>query len=176
MISLLRHFKVKDTSKIWLNSNEFNQWAKDYDTFELEFKAINLPNNINKFYVSSQNRAIKTADSFNIDYEVSDLLVEVPIEAFIDTKLKFPKWFWLLIGRLLWFFNLTKSENKEETIKRVETFISTIDLNSNILIVSHGFFMMKLIKRLRFLGFEGNIPLKLKNSTIYNISKKENIK
>ena len=90
--------------------------------------------------------------------------------------MKFPKWFWLLIGRLLWFFNLTKSENKNETIKRVKTFISTIDLNRNVLIISHGFFMMQLIKRLRFFEFEGNIPLKLKNSTIYNISKKENIK
>ena len=95
---------------------------------------------------------------------------------YCKTKLKFSKFFWLIISRILWFFNLTKSENKNETTKRVETFISTIDLNSNILIVSHGFFMMKLIKRLRFLGFEGNIPLKLKNSTIYNISKKENIK
>lgn len=90
--------------------------------------------------------------------------------------MKFPKEFWLLIGRLFWFFNLTKSENKKETMKRIEAFISTIDLNDNILIVSHGFFMIQLIKRLRFFGFEGNIPLKLKNSTIYNISIKGNIK
>lgn len=173
MIYFLRHFKIKDRSKNWLNSDEFDKWVKDYDTFELKYSDIVLPNNIDKIYVSSQNRAIKTANFLKLDYETSDLLVEVPIKSFINTKFKFPKWLWLLIGRLAWFFNLTKNETREQTNKRVETFISDIDLNSNILIISHGFFMMQLIKKSKLLGFEENIPLKLKNGMIYNMSIKE---
>lgn len=53
MIYLLRHFKVKDSSIKWLNSTEFNDWVKDYDSFELEYMNIKLPQNINDIYVSS---------------------------------------------------------------------------------------------------------------------------
>ncbi len=91
-IYLFRHFKVKDSSSSWLNSDEFDKWVKDYDSFELEYSDIVLSKNIDKIYVSSQNRAIKSADFLNFDYEINDLLVEVPIKSFINTKFKLPKW------------------------------------------------------------------------------------
>lgn len=145
MIYFLRHFKVKDSSNSWLNSEEFDKWVKDYDTFELEYSDIVLPKNLDKIYVSSQIRAIKSADFLNLDYEIDDLLVEVPIKSFINTKSKLPKWLWLFTGRLAWFFNFKQIEKKKETDKRVEDFIKNLDINSNILIISHGFFMMLLI-------------------------------
>ncbi len=88
-IYLFRHFKVKDSSSSWLNSDEFDKWVKDYDSFELEYSDIVLSKNIDKIYVSSQ----------------------------------------------------------------VEAFISHINLNKDILIISYGFFMIKLIKKLKSLGF-----------------------
>lgn len=91
MIYFLRHFKVNDSSKNWLNSSEFDNWVKDYDTFELEYSDVFLPKNIDKIYVPSQNRAIKSADFLDLDYEINDLLVEVPIKSFINTKFKLPK-------------------------------------------------------------------------------------
>ncbi len=60
-IYLLRHFKVKDTQLSNLNSEEFSSWVNNYDFYELEYKNIELPI-IDKIYVSSQNRAIKTAN------------------------------------------------------------------------------------------------------------------
>ena len=167
MIYFLRHFKVKDSSKSWLNSNEFDKWVKDYDTFELEYSDIVLPKNIDKIYVSSQNRAIKSADFLNFDYEINDLLVEVPIKSFINTKFKLPKWLWLFFGRVAWFFNLKQIETKEETNARIENFIQNLDMNSNILIISHGFFMMLLVKKLKNIGYSGNISSKMSNGKVY---------
>ena len=172
MIYFLRHFKVKDNSKSWLNSEEFNQWVKSYDTFELEYNSVVLPKNIDKIYVSSQNRAIKSADFLNLNYKINDLLVEVPIKSFIYTKFKLPKWLWLFVGRLAWFFNLKQLETKEETNERIENFIQNLDMNSNILIISHGFFMMLLVKKLKKIGYTENISTKMSNGKVYILENK----
>lgn len=171
MIYFLRHFKVKDNSKSWLNSEEFNQWVKSYDTFELEYNSVVLPKNIDKIYVSSQNRAIKSADFLNLNYKINDLLVEVPIKSFIYSKFKLPKWLWLFVGRLAWFFNLKQLETKEETNERIENFIQNLDMNSNILIISHGFFMILLLKKLKKIGYRGDIPRRIGNGKVYILEK-----
>lgn len=172
MIYFLRHFKVNDSSKNWLNSSEFDNWVKDYDTFELEYSDVFLPKNIDKIYVSSQNRAIKSADFLDLDYEINDLLVEVPIKSFINTKFKLPKWLWLFAGRVAWFFNFKQIETKNETNKRVEDFTQNLDINRNILIISHGFFMMLLVKKLKKIGYNGNISSKMSNGKVYIIKNK----
>lgn len=172
MIYFLRHFKVKDSSKNWLNSDEFDKWVKDYDTFALEYSDIVLPKNIDKIYVSSQNRAIKSADFLNLDYEINDLLVEVPIKSFINTKFKLPKWLWLFVGRAAWFLNFKQNETKKETNKRVEYFIQNLDMTANILIISHGFFMMLLVKKLKKIGYTGNISSKMSNGKVYILENK----
>ena len=157
MIYFLRHFKVKDNSKSWLNSEEFNQWVKSYDTFELEYNSVVLPKNIDKIYVSSQNRAIKSADFLNLNYKINDLLVEVPIKSFIYTKFKLPKWLWLFVQ-----INLNK---------RRDNFIQNLDMNSNILIISHGFFMILLLKKLKKIGYRGDIPRRIGNGKVYILEK-----
>jgi broad specificity phosphatase PhoE len=171
LIYFLRHFKVKDNSKSWLNSEEFNQWVKSYDSFELEYNSVVLPKNIDKIYVSSQNRAIKSADFLNLNYKINDLLVEVPIKSFIYTRFKLPKWLWLFVGRLAWFFNLKQLETKEETNERIENFIQNLDMNSNILIISHGFFMILLLKKLKKIGYRGDIRRRIGNGKVYILEK-----
>lgn len=171
MIYLLRHFKVKDSSKKWLNSQEFNAWVKDYDNFDIEYIDIDIPKDIDNIYVSSQNRAVKTAKYLKLSYYESDLLVEVGVQAFVDTKCRFPTWFWLFMGRLLWYCNLTPYENRDLTLKRVDKFLKNIDLDKNILIITHGFFMKLLVKQLKKSGFDGTISINPKNGTIYNLCK-----
>lgn len=171
MIYFLRHFKVKDNSKSWLNSEEFNQWVKSYDTFELEYNSVVLPKDIDKIYVSSQIRAIKSAEFLNLDYEINDLLVEVPIKSFIYTKFKLPKLLWLFIGRIFWFLNFKQIETKEKTNERIENFIQNLDMNSNILIISHGFFMILLLKKLKKIGYRGDIPRRIGNGKVYILEK-----
>ena len=64
-IYIIRHFKVKDSTNKRLNSNEFAHWIEEYDNFDLEYLNLNLPK-FDKIYVSSQNRAIKTANYLKI--------------------------------------------------------------------------------------------------------------
>lgn len=175
MIYLLRHFKVKDSSKKWLNSTEFNDWVKDYDNFDIEYIDIDIPKNIDDTYVSSQNRAIKTAEYLNLTYQTSELLAEVSIKAFIDTNLKLPKWLWLSLGRVLWYFDFSSSENRNNTKKRINDFIFQINFEENILIISHGLFMTFLIKKLKSLGFTGDVDVKVKNAKIYTLHVKQGL-
>jgi broad specificity phosphatase PhoE len=175
MIHLIRHFKVKDISKNRLNSQEFNAWVKDYDNFELKYIDIDIPKDIGNIYVSSQNRAINTADHLNLTYKTSELLAEVGIKAFIDTSLKLPKWLWLSVGRVFWYFDFTSSENRSDTKSRINDFISQIDFEKNTLIISHGFFMTFLIKKLKSLGFTGDVDIRVKNAKVYTLHAKQGV-
>ncbi len=171
-IYLLRHFKVKNKTTKKLNSNEFNLWVDNYDKSDLKFYEINLPK-IDKAYVSSQNRAIKTAKYLNINFELLNELVEVEAKAFISTKFKFSKSFWLIIGRILWYFNICKTEKRKDTIKRARKVVNIIenDGRKNILIVSHGLFLKVLTNELKKNKFYGKIDLKPQNGAIYTLKK-----
>ncbi|MDN5113327.1 phosphoglycerate mutase family protein [Aliarcobacter butzleri] len=171
-IYIIRHFKVKDTTNKRLNSNEFVHWIEEYDNFDLEYLNINLPK-FDKIYVSSQNRAIKTANYLKLDYEISDLLVEVEAFAFTKTKLRFSKSFWLVISRILWFFNFTKNETKKDTKNRAMKFVSKIEneKNETILIISHGLYLKVLIGLLKKLGYKCNDDFNIKNGKLYKLNK-----
>lgn len=172
-INLLRHFKVKDDGFIMLNSKEFNQWVSNYDKYELEFQEVDLPKSSTKAYVSTEDRAIRSAELLNLEYELSDKIIEVKIEAFINTKLKLPKIVWLIIGRVLWYFNLSKVENYNCTVNRANQFLAeVVDNNSdNILLLSHGLFLRVLEKELRKKGYVGTMDTSPKNAKVYTFSK-----
>ena len=170
-IYILRHFKVKDTTTNKLNSKEFKTWIGLYDNSALEYLDIDIPQ-VGKVYVSNQKRAMLTADYLKLDYHQSDLLREVETFPFINTKLKFSKNFWLIISRVLWIFNLTAKETKQDTIKRAKEFIKQLKNNNqekSILIISHGLFLKVLISEFKKIGFYGNIDLKIKNGVVYEL-------
>lgn len=171
-IYIIRHFKVKDNTNKRLNSNEFVHWIEKYDNSDLEYLNINLPK-LDKIYVSSQNRAIKTANYLKLDYEISDLLVEVKAFSFTKTELKFSKSFWLIISRILWFFNFTENETKKDTEKRVMKFVSKIEneRNETILIISHGLYLKLLIGVLKKVGYKSNEDFNIKNGKLYKLYK-----
>lgn len=171
-IYLLRHFKVQDKTTKKLNSQEFNKWVDAYDIYNLEYLDINLPK-INKVFTSSQNRAIKTAQYLKQNFITLDDLVEVEANAFISTKFKFSKSFWLILGRVLWYFNVSKSERRKGTIQRAKKIVEMLekDDNQNILIVSHGLFLKILQKELIENGYKGKIDLKPNNGVLYTFSK-----
>lgn len=173
-IYLLRHFKVQDKTTKKLNSQEFDKWVDDYDIYDLQYLDINLPK-IDKIFVSSQNRAIKTAKYLKQDFTTLDDLVEVEAKAFISTNFKFSKSFWLIIARLLWYLNLSKSERREDTIQRAKKIVEMLenDNNQNILIISHGLFLKVLQKELRNSGYNGKIDLKPNNGVLYRFWKKD---
>jgi broad specificity phosphatase PhoE len=166
MIYLMRHFKVKDTSTPWMNSAQFEQWAKEYDTFDLDYIKINFPN-VNKVYASTCKRAMKTSDFLTATYQMSDLLVEVDAKAFMQTSLFFPKWLWLVVARVQWYFDMSKGENRIDTIRRIEHFFQTCDLCQDMCIITHGFVMKTTIEVLKKHGFDGNKIFAPHNGTVY---------
>ena len=63
------------------------------------------------------------------------------------------------------------TETKEETNERIENFIQNLDMNSNILIISHGFFMILLLKKLKKIGYRGDIQRRIGNGKVYILEK-----
>jgi broad specificity phosphatase PhoE len=173
-IYILRHFKVKDTTTKKLNSNEFSDWVELYDNTELEYLDIDI-SKVGKVYSSSQNRAVKTAEYLKLEFEQTELLKEVEAYPFINTQFRFSKNFWLIVSRVLWLFNLTKSERKRATIKRAKEFIQKIENedNGSILVVSHGLFLKVLISELKKIGFDGDIEFRIKSGKIYELQYSE---
>ena len=169
MIYLMRHFKVNDTSKTWMNSAQFEQWIEDYDNYELDYREIDFPN-VATVYVSSHRRALRTADFIHCKYQISDLVREVGAKAFIKTSLPLPKWFWLAIARIQWYFNISEDENRIDTTHKIDKFLETCDLSKDMCIITHGFVMKTIIKALKNRGFYGNQNIAPKNGKIYTYS------
>lgn len=169
MIYLMRHFKVEDTSKTWMNSAQFEQWVKDYDTFDLNYIQVDFPN-VETVYVSSNMRALKTADFVCHKYQISDLVREVDAKVFIKTSLLLPKWLWLVIARIQWYFNMSEGENKIDTFHRIDEFFKTCDLTKNTCIITHGFVMKPIIKALKNRGFYGKQDITPQNGKLYTFS------
>jgi len=170
-IHLLRHFRVKDKEKGLMNADEFLAWVEEYDRMELEYCEVALPTKIDKVFVSSQQRALKSAVYLEYESETSDLLVEVDAQAFMSGKIKLPKKLWLFVDRLRWYFNLRSVENRTDTIKRARDFMEEIKDTEDVLIISHGLFMHVLIDELKKDGFEGSIDKKIRNATVYTLER-----
>ena len=170
-IYLLRHFRVKDQTGGSMNADEFLAWIKQYDNMELEYCEVDLPAKIDKVFVSSQQRAMKSSAYLALESETSDLLVEVDAQTFISGKIKLPKKLWLSIDRLRWYFNFRSVENRSDTIKRARDFIEKIKDMEDVFIISHGLFMYVLIAELKKDGFAGSIDKKIKNAMVYTLER-----
>ena len=170
-IHLLRHFRVKDKQKGLMDSGEFLAWVAQYDNMELAYCEVVLPEKIDKVFVSSQQRAIKSAVYLALESKTSDLLVEVDARTFMSGKIKLPKKLWLFVDRLRWYFNLRSLENRSHTIKRARDFIEKLKETEDVLIISHGLFMHVLIAELKKEGFEGSVDKKIKNATVYTLER-----
>jgi len=168
----MRHFKVKDKTTHKLSATEFNAWVEAYDTYELDYLNIDIPN-VESIYVSSQNRAIKTAEHLQVDFEIIDKLQEVDAKAFFSTTKKLSKSLWFAGSRLLWYLNLSATEKRRETIQRATEIISKLEDNESksILLISHGLFLKVLTAELKKLGYQGKMDLKPQNAQIYEFVK-----
>jgi len=162
---------VKDQSKDFMNADEFLAWVEAYDTMELKYVEVALPDKIDKVFVSRQQRALKSAAYFDFDSEVSDLLVEVKAQTFMSGKIRLPKKLWKVIDRLRWYFDLRKVENRSHTIKRARDFMEKVKDIEDVFVVSHGLFIYVLINELKKEGFTGSVGKKIENATIYTFKK-----
>lgn len=175
-IGIVRHFKVDYHPKKMMNSKEFQQYVIDYDNAEIIKNEIDLSSSKwDKCYCSDLKRAIITAKSvYSEELEVTDLLREVQMYPIIDLNIKIPSFLWSIASRIAWKLDHhSQMETKSNTIMRAKNFISKIDINKDrdILIVSHGFFLLTLVEELKSLGFRGDIPTRMGNGCLYILEK-----
>ncbi len=175
-IGLIRHFKVDCDKILFMTSDEFDAWVKKYDEDEIIKNEIDIGHiKWDKCFASDLYRAIKTAESIFTEKIVKTyLLREVPISPIFKSNVKLPYIFWAISGRCAWFFeHKSQKESRKDTEKRIDEFLSNIDLdsNENILIVCHGFLMNTLQKKLKNRGFKGKTVKRPKNGTLYLYTK-----
>lgn len=175
-IGLIRHFKVDCDKVLFMTSDEFKALVRKYDEDDIIENDIDLGNiKWNKCFSSDLHRAVKTAESiFKEEITKTNLLREVPISPIFKSNVKLPYIFWAISGRCAWFFyHKSQKESRKDTEKRIDEFLSDIDLdsNENILIVCHGFFMNTLQKKLKDRGFKGKVIKRPKNGTLYLYTK-----
>jgi broad specificity phosphatase PhoE len=171
-IGLVRHFKVVDNTKtLWMTSSEFNSWVEYYDQCEIEIDECIEKLDWDLCYSSDQPRSVKTAELiFKDSIITTNLLREINISAaFIMTKIKLHRSFWLVLGRVGWLLNHVTQESKQDTLLRAKRVIDEIELkqNRNILVVTHGAFMRVLRNELIRRGYIGDNFLKPLNGKVY---------
>ena len=176
-IGLVRHFKVIRSNTLKnLTSAQFNKQMDNYDHFPVKANNVNVnPNDWEICYASTLSRAYETAKTiYNGEIITSDLLIEVPLNAFMKTNIQLPSIVWHVGGRIAWLFSSnTQKENITTTKQRIDNFMKIIEDSEpkNILVVSHGFFMKVFARQLKNRGFIGTIDFAPKNGKLYLFEK-----
>ena len=176
-VALIRHLKVDlDKTPFFMNSEQFQKWNDDYDRAPVIRADVDLGCiRFDRFYCSNMPRAISTASHITDNFIISSDIFEVPIFPFIKTKrLKLPFTIWRVFGRFAWLFHArSQSEIKIFSEVRAAKFLDSIlgDFNSNIAIITHGFFILGLSKHLKRLGFSGPRYKSFRNGemTVYTL-------
>lgn len=175
-IGVVRHFKVDYKAKKMMNSNDFEHYVVSYDNASVIENKVDLEYiQWDKCYCSDLARAVITAKSiYDKELEITDLLREVTMFPVKKVQFKIPSFLWSISSRIAWRLNhVSQLETAEYTRRRAKEFLCKLDLkeDKNILIVSHGFFLITLINELKLLGFEGNVPRHMKNGYLYMLEK-----
>ena len=159
-----------------MNSEQFEKWNDDYDRAPVIKEDVDLGGiRFDRFYCSNMPRAVSTASHITDNFIISSDIFEVPIFPFIKTKrLKLPFTIWRVFGRFAWLFHArSQSEIKIFSEVRAAKFLDSIlgDFNSNIAIITHGFFILGLSKHLKRLGFSGPRYKSFRNGemTVYTL-------
>lgn len=157
-VYIVRHGRVDFRWRSWCNSEEFDSDGQEYDRSPLTNDKYSIPGLADgKIYISTLPRTKDTALMLfgQKEFIVSELIHEVPLRSGFDTKLKLPRWFWYVLGRLQWYMNNSRQpETRKYSRERAGRFIELI-CNDDIdcTVVTHGFFMHTLLSELKKAGF-----------------------
>lgn len=167
-VSIIRHAKVDMQWPKSCTSDEFVQACRNYDRagiVTLQETSDLLSSNI---YTSELIRTQQTAQQLfpSQTYQVDSRLNEVPLTAAFSFKIKLPLVFWNTMGRLQWLFNSSKQEGIRASKLRAAKFCDDlIYRNEDAILITHGFFMLTLLKELKKKGF----AIKNKSLTFNNL-------
>lgn len=175
-LGLVRHFKVITQENTLLSSVQFEEAMHKYDKAPVTKNGLKInANNWDVCYCSTLPRAITTADTIYKGKIIkSDLLKEVPISPFTMKNIKLPSVIWHIGARIAWYKSYkSQKENIHQTRERINEFYKIIQESgyTNILIVSHGYFLRMFYEEMKKKGFTGDVDVNIQNGKLYTITK-----
>ncbi|UTA66602.1 histidine phosphatase family protein [Emticicia sp. 21SJ11W-3] len=173
-LGLVRHFKVKHKlpGGFLIGHGALVEWFEGYDKADLIINPVDMGGIDWKLcYASSMSRACQTASHiYTGDITFQDELREINVINLLNKKLRLPILIWaLLIKRKTLSANVITAEVE----KKLDAFLDNVEQNTEkeILIVSHGFIMMLLQKKLTSRGFTGQKFINPANGKVYLFEK-----
>lgn len=172
----MRHFKVDFKWKNKYSSIEFKIACDKYDNANIINQISGFDSsNIKQTYLSELSRSTLTYKALNINLKPckTNLVNEVPIAPFINTKLKLPTALWMIMGRIQWFLNIQKQpETRHFTLNKIERLINRLEAeNNDVLIIGHGFHFSQLKRILKKRKYYGNGKSRYKNGEFIKFKK-----
>ncbi len=165
-VFIIRHFKVKHIWESWYSSAEFDEACRMYDVEPIKAGSCSVDYDGQRVYVSELDRSLETARLIfgEKDFCRTGLINEVPLRSAFNTKRRLPTLFWYMFGRMQWFLNSKKQpETRRKTVGRAAEFVRVIsELDEDIAVVTHGFFMHTLISQMKQVGYKPS-----KNRTLF---------
>jgi broad specificity phosphatase PhoE len=169
-ITFIRHSKVLFNWEKLYNTNTFELACQAYDFSPVQ-RGKEMNNEGQCVYISNLTRTEATAKNlFKEETKVikTDLLNEIPIKAFTDTKLHLPTLVWMVLGRLQWYFNFsTQPETRKNSKERINKFLDYIlGKQQDCIVIGHGFYFTQLVSEMKNRGIVGNMKKRLKNEEL----------
>lgn len=169
-ITFIRHSKVLFNWGKLYNTNSFDLACQEYDLSPVQAgKKMRIERQ--SVYISNLIRTEATAKNlFQEEIEVikTDLLNEIPLKPFTDTKLQLPTIIWMVLGRLQWYFNYsTQPETRKNSKERINIFLDHIlSKKQDCIIIGHGFYFAQMVNQMKRRAINGNMRKRLKNEEL----------
>jgi broad specificity phosphatase PhoE len=168
-ITFIRHSKVLFKWQLLYNSNTFDSACQEYDFSPIvTSQNLNFPEQI--LLISTLKRSWDTASNLfgKSEFIKTELLNEIPLRSFTDTKIKLPVTFWMIAGRLQWYFNNPRQiESRNKSKERIGEFIDYLEQKQqDSLIIGHGFYFAQFVTEIQKRGFSGNMKRSIGNEEL----------
>ena len=158
-IIMIRHAKVDIKWEEKYTSAGYDSASAAYDAAPIvpvEEERFDAGDRI--VYVSALPRTAATARGLfgeDAELKIDADLNEVPRRSCRDTDRMRSRRYWDLMGRLQWFLGSPRQEEtRRDTIRRADAVLDRIEREpKDVIVVSHGFFLLTLIARLKKRGY-----------------------
>ncbi|MFH1511115.1 MAG: histidine phosphatase family protein [Candidatus Woesearchaeota archaeon] len=161
-IGVMRHWQVDYTFPKYIDSDGLVKTLQCYNAARLTPCSSRFcSKHWDVCYTSDSYRALATtAKTYNGATVKTRLLREIPVRPFFFRGIKLPITLWRFLFRMAWLLNYKTPETKSQTQKRARMFLRKYCLandSANILVITHGFYMLTLQRELIREGFAGKI-------------------
>jgi broad specificity phosphatase PhoE len=169
----MRHLKVDYVYSFAEDSNGFERQVENYNRADVIYRNGRANGIWDICYASSMKRARRTASlMYKGNITITDSLKEVPVKAVFYTRLPLPVMAWFIAARLAWLMKCkSQPEGKSQSRKRARDFIHAVckthSPDTNVLVVSHGLFILNLRKMLKEYGFKGRLIVRPGHAKLY---------